>query len=278
MRNCLQVHNELFDSDELNYGNVIRNISLDCLLLLSKLLNRKYEWVRSDSLIKSFAYISAENTQYVLCSAIKEALNLGIIDEFQNAYQSSTWFILQSCLNSGELKHIASQLSIPNAASSNKDECVQSIYKKCRMQKTVFGESLITRLVKLINQVVDSGSESIFDIGGNRSKYPGIIRLNPNVAVFIRRIQRLYSVGDNSLEWKSGSLATSVRIPNPNNADILTAFRKIRFPSYSTSKCGMLFVYGPDMETGSGLGLRRRAFHQWEAANELSSLYYEVCR
>ena len=277
LNNCLDVHSSLFDSEELSYGNSFQGISLDGLLLLSKLLNRKYEWVRSDSLVKSFSYISMENTSVVLFSAINELLQLGIVETYRVEHQAFTWRILRTCLSSPEIKLIVGQLNIPNSSGASKDESIQNIYTKCKLQKTVFGDSLTNRLVKLINQVIDNSNKSLFDIGSDRSNYPGIIRLNPKAIAFLRRIQRLYNIAENSLEWKSGSLATSIRVPNPNNSDLLTSFGKIRFPRYSTSKCSLLFAYETDMLSANGKSKRMRAFHQWEAANELSSMYYEVC-
>jgi len=277
LKSCSNVHKALFSKEERKLAEELLCLCTHSVLLLAKTTSRKYNWIRVISLRRIYSRLSSDPLD-ALRSSLSSLIEAGYIELFNDQhFETSVWDVLSTCLTVSEIKVLCSRMSISSATlGKTKEQHIQSLWSKCATQKTIFGLSLVHRLGNLIVKIVEELDGPVWSV---KSAVPVIIRVRPDILTLIRRIQRIFQVCENSRDWVSGS-ATTIFDPINMSLPLRVAFKKARFPRTTLdSDCALFSIY--DFESSGEcayMGTNRiNRFHRWEAANELSCLYEEVC-
>lgn len=181
-------HIDIFDENTIECLTSITLLNDNCLCLISRLILRKYTWIRSDSVLK---YIPNTSPKDIL-SYLDELKSLNLVDiitdntllSFEDVFDA-----MKSSFNNSELKEICKTVKLIKVTT--KEEMINGLLKIFKIQKTLFGTSSTSfraKLPKMMNNIL-------------KSKNCYLLRMSPILLNSIRRSQRILTIStdNNSL-------------------------------------------------------------------------------
>jgi hypothetical protein len=181
-------HSDLFDGNTIECLTNITLLNDQCLCLISRLILRKYTWIRSDTILK---YIPNTSSQDILLY-LDELKSLNLVDiitdntilSFEEVFDA-----MKSSFNNAELKELCKTVKLIKV--STKEDMINGLIKIFKIQKTLFGTtstSFRAKLPKMMNNIL-------------KNKNCFLLRLSPRLLNAIRRSQRILTIStdNNSL-------------------------------------------------------------------------------
>lgn len=183
---ALDYNSHLFLEDELSVFKAYRSMSFHAMKVFTRLLGRRSTWIKAPSIVN---YITDENPLDILSTCIAELQKEKLVEYLHEVHNYEVMLRAVSGLcRNDELQEIYKLVcGSKYQGKSQKDELVQSLKKHIETQRNYFGKSLkdtfCSIAMKFFRKRENEGDT-----------YLPHFRLVPEVAVLLRRAQRLYQV------------------------------------------------------------------------------------
>ena len=173
---CLTRFSDMFNNEEIEYISGFISLGDDEVNLISRMINRKHHWLRSNTL--QHYVINADSFGKTLTNLI----SLGCILQMnENLRFNEIWEAMCTVINLDEWRRLYSILKLSNKTCSTSTIVMMKseIFRILMSQKPLFG-SVETNLLSLIKKIV--GDET------------SLVRINFKLIKTLRRMQRLAQV------------------------------------------------------------------------------------
>lgn len=253
---ALNKNHNLFTDAEVDLLSTFSTLPYNGQRIYARLLTRQSKWMKTSDFEKYVDKNLGTNVDPAVATAIEALIARNYLNGINKHVEFETaWDAAVSSFVIPDWQAISSTLLGAKSKATNREELIQAIRRAIDTQKTFFGASQRDRFADIVcRHMLDTHNCSL-------------VRLCDEMALLIRRVQRLYQV-PSSVATSSGGLDSAYRkleicVP------LMTTFKLLTFPRY-------LLPADFSALNNSFLFLDQRTFRCWEAAVELHAMIYEL--
>lgn len=182
IHDCVSRHTHLFTDEELLQLQELLRLPVTHQHLLSRLVLRKHEWLRTNSFTN---YLGRCYTQQDIDVTVHGLLANSTIDSITSKTPfEDVWNAITTTLTVEELSSLLVMISSKKAKVVGKTNILLELQKIVHKQKNLFGHLLKNTLGKALASVLSS----------HETNPCLLVRVKPSILLLIRRVQRLHQV------------------------------------------------------------------------------------